>query len=279
MRKHLNKITNAGGAGVLTGVGIFFTQGGLEPPEPISYWYWIGIAFISLGIIVAIWGWFFPPSKSVTNYKLEIIDKIPQTIQAIWNRLKQLSLNIISENQKTHWLNIYSVGEDIVEAIGLNLNSTIKAIEKPYKEGKKKIVFNRVKKRIAKTDIGQDTNEMMEIALPSMGKHDAGLYPIITKDKPYQKLLKTLRKQQHILVDDSGEYAELDKGLATFEDMAYKLNNLRIGLQYCLDFGEKTDKKTLLKLTEKKRVLDDEIEKYIKPILITLSKIRNNLEQ
>ena len=72
---------------------------------------------------------------------------------------------------------------------------------------------------------------MMEIALPSMGKHNAGLYPIITKDKPYQKLLKTLRKQQHILVNDSGEYVELDKGLATFEDMADKLNNLRIGLQ------------------------------------------------
>jgi len=57
MRKYFNRFTNGGGGGIVVGLGIWVTQGGINRPIPTPIWYWVGVGLMVAGAVVLIYGW------------------------------------------------------------------------------------------------------------------------------------------------------------------------------------------------------------------------------
>jgi len=77
MRKYFNRFTNGGGGGIVAGLGIWLTQGGLDRPIPTPIWYWVGVGLMAIGAGAVIYGWRYGDRLVEESYQFALsLDKL-----------------------------------------------------------------------------------------------------------------------------------------------------------------------------------------------------------
>jgi hypothetical protein len=167
------------------------------------------------------------------------------------------------------------VTQDIIELTNLNINDCVRAIKKPYENKNKSLMIERMNKRIIKSEVGSNTNRLIDSVLTSLDERDIGLRHYLEKDRLYKKLIKKLNNQQNIVASE-----EASKAIQSFKTMVYKINNTCIIGQYIIDTQQdNAPKDGLLDIARRIGIADDEINKYKTPVVIALVKLRKDLEK
>lgn len=91
MRKYFNRFTNGGGGGILGGLGIWLTQGGINRPIPTPIWYWVGVGLMSVGAVVLIYGWRYG-NRLVKEENEKLLDDIKASL---------INMNVIERDTAT----------------------------------------------------------------------------------------------------------------------------------------------------------------------------------
>jgi hypothetical protein len=82
--EYFNRFTSSGGGGMLLGVGIWLTQGGIYRPVPTPPWYWVGVSCMVIGAMVVIYG-LFHGSKLVREGDVQLLGDIKADLVTLNN--------------------------------------------------------------------------------------------------------------------------------------------------------------------------------------------------
>jgi hypothetical protein len=84
MGEYFNRFTSSGGGGMLLGVGIWLTQGGIYRPIPTPPWYWVGVGFMVIGAMVVIYG-LFHGNKLIKEGNVQLLGDIKADLVTLNN--------------------------------------------------------------------------------------------------------------------------------------------------------------------------------------------------
>jgi hypothetical protein len=124
------------GGGVVSAAALFVGVGLPETgwiTEPVGAWLTIlSVVLLIIGVIIVVIGWRIGKHEAVsTKTKKEILDEIPNTLQDMWDRAKEISLKVIRKNRLDNWEGIPLSVMDVVEALDIDPTKMQKAIATP----------------------------------------------------------------------------------------------------------------------------------------------------
>lgn len=249
----------------LAGVGADFM------PSNDSWWPSIICWTIaSIWLIGTLIYWCTHKDEIMINTKKEAIEKIPFTLQALYDREKQIALDLIEEHKKTGWEAMGRTMLDVFEAISLDIEEVKKAIAEPYQKGDKKRTIDQARGKLFQAEYGDNPQKLAELVFTAMDKNGVGIAPYAEKDKRYKEIITNLNKQQNAIATEN-----ITKAIRIFKIKAYEINSVYILGQSFMDKPViQAPMDGILDIQRRMGLADDEISKYMALVTKALDEYR-----